>query len=472
MSLVALAPSPILSASPSPAPAGTATGMQSAEAPRFARLIEHKEPDSRAPRRETNAAAKERAEPEAATEDKSNAAEAEAEDHGDILAELEAMAAAAGQLIVATPVAAAASQTANGAKAGSKTAEVALATAISPSAIGSVALASMPASNAPTASDSAQPPAIAELMAALKSAFATDAKQPVSAGGPAASDAAIRIELATATRSSPKATKADVATAATGDPVLVEVALSTLKGGDGTVVAPPADASAAKAAPASTLPVPQPEQAAVPPTLAAASTDDKHETKAVGPDVSSIPLVGVPTPSFTPAVIHDPAGLDASPAVSTADQSITRHLDLARDTQWIDRLAQDISQAAAQQGQLKFHLNPEHLGALLVEISNGASGTTIRMTADNDRARAIIADAQPQLMAEVRAQGLRVADSQVDLSNQQRHGGQDAQMAQGQTNSGQNRRSSEDHKPFGDTQSARREGPGDSAPRDDGELYA
>jgi flagellar hook-length control protein FliK len=41
----------------------------------------------------------------------------------------------------------------------------------------------------------------------------------------------------------------------------------------------------------------------------------------------------------------------------------------------------------------------------------------VRFSADNEATRAMIADAQPQLVAEARAQGMRIADTQVDLSS-------------------------------------------------------
>jgi len=192
----------------------------------------------------------------------------------------------------------------------------------------------------------------------------------------------------------------------------------------------------------------------------AAATTSAHDIAPAAPvDAQPVPVTaGVSAP--VPADASD----GAQAGTSQADQSIDRHLDLARDNQWLDRLARDISQAANHQGHLKFQLNPEHLGALTVEIANSAAGTAIRMTADSDQARAIIADAQPRLIAEVRAQGLRVAESHVDLNQ---HGNGGSAFAQGQQ-----RQSSEDHKPFARTQSVIRDDADDSAARDDGELYA
>lgn len=193
---------------------------------------------------------------------------------------------------------------------------------------------------------------------------------------------------------------------------------------------------------------------------------------------ASTVAVPVPTPAAPTSVTTPDSGAvqtDATVADASAaqQQTIERHLDLARDTQWLDRLARDISRAADHQGHLKFQLNPEHLGALTVEIVNSAAGTAIRMSADTDQARQIIADAQPRLIAEVRAQGLRVAESHVDLNNQQSGGGTGSTGAQAQQGQqGQSRQPSEDNKPFSPNQSVVRDEAVDSTERDDRDLYA
>lgn len=215
---------------------------------------------------------------------------------------------------------------------------------------------------------------------------------------------------------------------------------------------------------------------------ASATTDTTAqliEPTAADTSGASTVSVPVPTPAApTSSTATDSGAVQADAAVADANasqqQTIDRHLDLARDTQWLDRLARDISRAADHQGHLKFQLNPEHLGALTVEIVNSAAGTAIRMSADTDQARQIIADAQPRLIAEVRAQGLRVAESHVDLNNQQGGGSgtgsTGAQAQQGQQ--GQSRQPSEDNKPFSPNQSAVRDDTADSADRDDRDLYA
>jgi flagellar hook-length control protein FliK len=172
-----------------------------------------------------------------------------------------------------------------------------------------------------------------------------------------------------------------------------------------------------------------------------------------------------------PAASTDAKAIDAAMAqantASPTEQAVARHLDLAHDTQWMDQLAKDISQAAATNGQLKFHLNPENLGSLAIEVRTSAEGTSIRMTTETDHARTIIADAQPRLIAEVRAQGLRVAESHVDLGNQNASGSTAGQQQQQQRQS-----ASDNHKPFAATQTVTRDESADSRTRDDDERYA
>ena len=115
-----------------------------------------------------------------------------------------------------------------------------------------------------------------------------------------------------------------------------------------------------------------------------------------------------------------PPTAEAVPAqpkeVAAAAPAPDRTLDMGHDDAWLDRLARDIAQAAGNDGTIRFRLNPQTLGHLHVELSQGDRGTTVRMTTETEQARAILADAQPRLAAEARAQGVRIAESHVDLS--------------------------------------------------------
>jgi flagellar hook-length control protein FliK len=118
-----------------------------------------------------------------------------------------------------------------------------------------------------------------------------------------------------------------------------------------------------------------------------------------------------------------PAAADpAQPATArpgdapVADRMMAHHLDLARDSAWLDRLARDIAGSAAADAPMRFRLHPETLGHMRVELTQGDRGTSVRLTVESDSARTIIADAQPRLVAEARAQGVRIAETHVDLA--------------------------------------------------------
>jgi flagellar hook-length control protein FliK len=138
------------------------------------------------------------------------------------------------------------------------------------------------------------------------------------------------------------------------------------------------------------------------------------ETQARTADVATAAALAMPAaPAPTPSTAAQPHEA-AAPA---ADRS----LDLANEAEWLDRLARDIAQASGNEGTIRFRLHPQMLGHLRVELSQGDHGTAIRLTADTEQARAILSDAQPRLVAEARAQGVRIAETHVDLSGSDRH---------------------------------------------------
>ncbi|HEX4739494.1 MAG TPA: flagellar hook-length control protein FliK [Allosphingosinicella sp.] len=117
-----------------------------------------------------------------------------------------------------------------------------------------------------------------------------------------------------------------------------------------------------------------------------------------------------------PAADMRPANADAA-AAPVQGLVIERQLDLAHQQDWIDQVARDIAGMAGGEGKiLNFRLSPEHLGNLQVEIVQSHHGAAVRFSTDSEAARTMIADAQPRLVAEARAQGVRIAEAHVDLS--------------------------------------------------------
>jgi Flagellar hook-length control protein FliK len=112
--------------------------------------------------------------------------------------------------------------------------------------------------------------------------------------------------------------------------------------------------------------------------------------------------------SPTPQASAISVAADASPISHTE-----RTLDLAREDVWLDQLAKDIVSAGTVKDRLSFRLSPPHLGQLDVGLSHSEAGVRVQMTAAHDGTRQILASVQPRLVDEMRAQGLRVAETQV-----------------------------------------------------------
>jgi hypothetical protein len=130
-----------------------------------------------------------------------------------------------------------------------------------------------------------------------------------------------------------------------------------------------------------------------------------------------MPNIDLPQPVLA-ALDTQPAPLKAAGNVDaprSTELPTERQLDISRDTAWLDRLARDIASAGANDAPLRFRLHPQTLGHLQVELQQGDHGTSVRLTVETEAARNILTDAQPRLAAEARAQGVRIAETHVDL---------------------------------------------------------
>jgi flagellar hook-length control protein FliK len=114
---------------------------------------------------------------------------------------------------------------------------------------------------------------------------------------------------------------------------------------------------------------------------------------------------------------QQPVALAASapvrPAEAAAQTSDQRSLDLARDDQWLAQLASDIVSVGQRDNRLSFRLMPQTLGQLDIDLTHGDAGLSISMKAAHEDARAILSDAQPRLIEDIKAQGVRVAEARV-----------------------------------------------------------
>lgn len=131
----------------------------------------------------------------------------------------------------------------------------------------------------------------------------------------------------------------------------------------------------------------------------------------IAPDPGKSAIVSLPVASA-----REPApALPVLAAVATPQvhASVERHLDLASDGAWLDTLARDIAATATQGGRLRFALAPESLGRLDVDIRSGDAGAVIQFAARSEAARDVLSAAQPQMIDQMRTNGVRVAEVAV-----------------------------------------------------------
>ncbi|WP_182466751.1 flagellar hook-length control protein FliK [Sphingomonas gilva] len=128
-----------------------------------------------------------------------------------------------------------------------------------------------------------------------------------------------------------------------------------------------------------------------------------------------------------------PAAPDPQPAPAVAPQSRAAGVDAqpqapidTADPRWIARLADEIARTAGDDGRARFRLNPEALGSMEVTVRHTAEGVSVRFEVESEQTRALIAHVEHRLQAEARANGLRIAETQVDLAGQhQQQGGRE-----------------------------------------------
>jgi flagellar hook-length control protein FliK len=126
----------------------------------------------------------------------------------------------------------------------------------------------------------------------------------------------------------------------------------------------------------------------------------------------------VPAPPVQTIQISTPTAA-SGPTALDPQRFIERHLDLARDTVWLNDLARDIVAAGKGSDRLSFRLMPQHLGRLDVDLTTTRGAVSVSMSASSNEAVRIVAAAQPRLIEELRVQGVRVASTDVTGGNTQ-----------------------------------------------------
>jgi hypothetical protein len=130
---------------------------------------------------------------------------------------------------------------------------------------------------------------------------------------------------------------------------------------------------------------------------------------------ATAPLAPTPTAGPLP-------GTPAAPVQNLGAAIAAQVLDLAKGGEWIDEVARDIARSASSEGAMRFRLTPETLGELRVEITQTDRGAHVRLVVSSEAAQQALAEAQPKLVQEARAHGVRIAEAEVSLSGGQSQG--------------------------------------------------
>ena len=96
-----------------------------------------------------------------------------------------------------------------------------------------------------------------------------------------------------------------------------------------------------------------------------------------------------------------------------------RALDVARGSLWLDQLAGDIAAVQDHDRELAFRLIPAQLGQLDVRIATSEDGVQLTFSTQTEEASRVIGSAQSRLVEELKAQGVRVAGSEVNTGSGQ-----------------------------------------------------
>jgi flagellar hook-length control protein FliK len=162
------------------------------------------------------------------------------------------------------------------------------------------------------------------------------------------------------------------------------------------------------------LPPPKPKAA-----LSPAALNSANENTPMTPEGE---LFEIKPADPAPAKIEQPPLLStqvkdsAAPSITMAAPTpapIEPELDLAQGNQWLDRIAKEIVAMRQPTGDLAFRLVPAELGKLDIALKQGDNGLSITLETQSEKAQDIITAAQPRLVEELRAQGVRVADAQI-----------------------------------------------------------
>lgn len=100
-------------------------------------------------------------------------------------------------------------------------------------------------------------------------------------------------------------------------------------------------------------------------------------------------------------------------SVAGGEQIGTSLVDV--DTNQLDSLMREISEVAGKTGRAAFRMTSEHLGGLEVRLQTQERGVSVTIRTESEQSHTALSQAQKQLTDDLRANGLRVAETSVAL---------------------------------------------------------
>ncbi|AMK18999.1 MULTISPECIES: flagellar hook-length control protein FliK [Sphingobium] len=152
---------------------------------------------------------------------------------------------------------------------------------------------------------------------------------------------------------------------------------------------------------------------------AAASAKEKPATaKADVPPVSFVaaqPLDAAPVPSSATAspMAVQPV-ISSAPVVDLSASLGAQMVDMGVSGQWIDGLARDIAGLSANGAQGRFQIDTHHLGAVQVDIRQGAEGAAVSLTVASEAAEAALRQDSDRLKLDAGLAAVRISEVRVE----------------------------------------------------------
>lgn len=146
-----------------------------------------------------------------------------------------------------------------------------------------------------------------------------------------------------------------------------------------------------------------------------ASPPEAETALPVSPDDLLALFTGQSLSSLTPQRVQDFAPVLAMGMAAETGDTLP-NLNVLHNDAWLDQLSRDIAAVADDGGRLQFKLAPPSLGKLDIALEQKPEGLSVLMRTETQEARTILASSQPQLVQDLSARGIRIADAQVSTS--------------------------------------------------------